>query len=210
MTLGDPPWPLPSGAPDIGLVVTFGLLALGWVVGSFPSAVVVGRIVGVDPLTEGEGNPGSANIWKLAGPRAGTAVFALDLAKVVGPGIVGLAVAGWWGAWAAGVGGVLGSMRPVVPSLRGGRGVNAGAGACLLLHPPAAVLGFLLAGGGFVATRRRVVAIAIGFATYPAAFAVLSVRSPETAWPLAGIGTLYLLVVARFASTARHRRDAGA
>jgi glycerol-3-phosphate acyltransferase PlsY len=200
------PWPLPAGPPDIGSAVALGLLAIGWLFGSFPSAVAVGRRVGVDPLREGEGNPGSANVWKLAGPRAGATVFALDVAKVVMPGILGYAVAGWWGAWSAAVGGVAGSMRPVPPGLRGGRGVNAGVGAFLVLHPPAAAAGLAVAGGAYAVTRSRVAAIGAGFVAYPVAVAALSVRSAETAWPLAGIGLLYLLLVGRFVATSSSTR----
>lgn len=194
------------GAPDLGLPLSLGLLALGWAVGSFPSAIVVGRLVGVDPRREGDRNPGSANVWRLAGPVAGIAVFLLDLAKVVAPGIVGWLLGGFWGAWCAAIGGVLGSMWPLVPGLAGGRGVNAGAGAAIVLHPPAAVVAIGSFAAAWLVTRRRVVAIAIGFVTYPAAAAILSVRSPDDAWGLAGIGVLYLLLVARYAATADRSR----
>jgi glycerol-3-phosphate acyltransferase PlsY len=213
---GGPLADLPSidlgvGPPDLGLPLSLGLLALGWVVGSFPSAIVVGRVAGVDPRRDGDRNPGSANVWKLAGPIAGSAVFLLDLAKVIGPGIVGWLVGGFWGAWCAAMGGVLGSMWPAVPGLPGGRGVNAGAGAAIVLQPPAA----LVAVGGFalawLVTRRRVVAIATGFVAYPAAAAVASVRTLDDAWHLAGIGALYLLLVIRYATTAgRSRLDTAA
>jgi len=127
-----PTFDLGFGAPDLGLPLSLALVALGWAAGSFPSAVVVGWLVGVDPRREGDRNPGSANVWKLAGPAAGIAVFGLDLAKVIAPGVAGWLVGGFWGAWCAAIGGVLGSMWPLVPGMPGGRGVNAGAGAAMV------------------------------------------------------------------------------
>lgn len=194
---------LPVGPPDLGLLTGVGLLAGGWLAGSFPSAVLVGRRVGIDVLREGEGNPGSANVWAVAGPVAGAAVFLLDIGKVAAPGLVGFAIGGWWGAWVAAMGAVGGAMRPVVPGWRGGRGVNAGVGAAIVLHPPAAAIGFAAAALVYAVSLRRPAAITAGFIAYPAAFALLSVRSPAAAWPLAGIGLLYLVLLARFAVTAR-------
>jgi glycerol-3-phosphate acyltransferase PlsY len=196
-----PGWTLPGGPPELGLALGLALLGLGWLCGSFPSAVIVGRLAGVEVLRAGDRNPGSANLWALAGPRAGSAAFCLDLAKVIAPGLAGWAVGGWWGAWVAAMGAVVGAIRPVVPGWRGGRGVNAGAGAAIVIGPPAA----LIAGGLFLLawliTRRRVAAITIAFATYPIAFAALVVRSEATAWPMAGVGLLYLLLAGRYAAT---------
>jgi glycerol-3-phosphate acyltransferase PlsY len=204
-----PAWALPGGPPELSPMLGLALGSLGWLCGSFPSAVVVGRLVGVDALREGDANPGSANIWALAGPRAGIVVFVLDLAKVIVPGLLGWAVAGWWGAWVAAMGAVLGAMRPVVPGWRGGRGVNAGAGAAIVLGPPAAVLAAALFAVAWLATRRRVAAVTTGFVAYPVAFAALVVRSEATLWPLAGIGSLYLLLAVRFAATAPRGSDPG-
>ncbi len=198
------------GMPDLGLPLSLGLLALGWIVGSFPSAVVIGRLFGVDPRHQGDRNPGSANVWKLAGPVAGMAVFTLDLAKVIAPGVVGWLVGGFWGAWCGAMGGVLGAMRPVIPGMPGGRGVNAGAGAALVLHPAAAAIAIALFAGAWLLTRRRIVAIAVGFTAYPLAALLLSVRSLADAWLLAGIGTLYLVLVARYVATAGRSRPGGA
>jgi glycerol-3-phosphate acyltransferase PlsY len=200
--------PPPGGDPlAVPPLVALALLALGWIAGSFPSAVVVGQAVGIDPRVEGERNPGSANVWRLAGPRAGVVVLLLDVAKALLPALVGWAAAGYWGAVTAGVGAVAGSIRPVVPGWRGGRGVGAAVGAAIGLNPPAAAVGLLAAGVGWLATRRVSRATAVGFVAYPIAWAVLFVRGPETLLALAGCGVLYLVTLAGWLAT-RDRRPA--
>jgi glycerol-3-phosphate acyltransferase PlsY len=198
--------PAPGGEPAaIPPLVALALLGLGWVAGSFPSAVLVGRAVGVDPRTAGVGNPGSANVWRLAGPRAGLAVLVLDGAKAILPALVGWAAAGYWGAVTAGVGAVAGSIRPVVPGWRGGRGVGAAAGAAIAINPAAAAVGLVTAGFAWLVTRRAAVATAVGFVAYPVGWAVLFVRDRASLLAMAGCGLLYLVALAGWLTT-RNRR----
>jgi glycerol-3-phosphate acyltransferase PlsY len=197
------PFAFPSGLPDLAATTAIALFLLGWVVGSFPSAVIVGRLVGVDALHGGEGNPGSANVWKLAGPGPGMAVLLLDLAKGIAPGLVGWAVAGYWGAVLGALGGVVGSVRPIVPGLRAGRGVAAAAGAALVIQPVAGLVAFVVAIVVAIATRRPATATAIGFAAYPIAWIVLGVRSIDTLVPMAGAGLVALVALARWVATRR-------
>lgn len=201
--------PVPGADPAaIPPLLALALVAIGWVSGSFPSAVIVGRAAGIDPRVEGERNPGSANVWRLAGPRAGLAVLLLDGAKALLPGLLGWAVAGYWGAVGAGVGAVAGSIRPVVPTWRGGRGVGAAVGAAIAMNPAAAAVGLAAAAVGWAVLRRASRAIAVGFAAYPIAWAVLDVRDPETLLALAGCGLLYLVTLAGWLAT-RDRGRAG-
>jgi acyl phosphate:glycerol-3-phosphate acyltransferase len=197
------PFAFPSGLPDLAATTAVALFLLGWVAGSFPAAVVVGRLVGIDVLHGGEGNPGSANVWKLAGPGPGIAVLLLDLSKGIVPGLIGWAVAGYWGAVIGALGGVVGAVRPIVPGLRGGRGVGAAAGAGLVIQPVAGLVAFAVAIAVAVATRRPATATAIGFAAYPIAWAVLGVRSVDTLVPLAGAGLIALVALARWLLTRR-------
>ena len=48
-----------------------GLLALSYLLGTFPTALIVARLAGHDPTSEGSGNPGASNVYRLAGAKAG-------------------------------------------------------------------------------------------------------------------------------------------
>jgi glycerol-3-phosphate acyltransferase PlsY len=208
MTLPPPVFALDIRPGEPTLPIAAGLLVLGYLLGSFPGSVLVGRLAGIDAAAQGERNPGSANVWKLAGPGPGIAALLLDLGRAVAPALVGMWVAGWWGAWVAGIGAVAGSLRPVLPRLRGGRGVAAGIGVALVLDPPAFAIALGVGALVYLAGRRRPLAIAAGIATYPGVFALLSVRTPESLVALGGVGALYLVLVAGFWLT-RRRAEAG-
>jgi glycerol-3-phosphate acyltransferase PlsY len=199
---------IPGGDPAaVSLGAALALFAVGWVSGSLPSAILVGRLMGVDPSREGEGNPGAANVWRLAGPWAGLTVLAMDAGKAFVPAALGWAVAGYWGAVAAAVGAVGGAIRPIVPAWRGGRGVAAAAGASIALNPAAAVFGLLAAGGGWVVGRRAGLATALGFIVYPVAWAILFIRDSSTLLALAGCGLLYTAALAGWLATRERGRD---
>ena len=71
-------------------------LVVGYLVGSIPVSAWVGRRAGVDVVNDGEANPGSANVWKLAGPGWGLLALAGDLAKGVLPVAIGIVQWSWW------------------------------------------------------------------------------------------------------------------
>ena len=57
-------------------------VALGsYLIGSFPSGYIVGRINGVDLRKEGSGNIGATNALRVLGKKWGYIVFAADIFK---------------------------------------------------------------------------------------------------------------------------------
>lgn len=190
------------GLPDLVVLVT--ALAAGYLAGSIPVSAWVGRRAGVDVVHDGEANPGSANVWKLAGPGWGLLALAGDLAKGVLPVAIGIAQWSWWAGWAAGLGALIGASWPLLGRLRGGRGVAVFAGVAFTLSPPAGILGVALTVGVLVVARLlgrngRVVAIAVGIGTFPFLFLAAEASLAR----LAALMTLYLVAVVRFATTRR-------
>jgi glycerol-3-phosphate acyltransferase PlsY len=122
------------GAMSEGYVVAL-LVPLAYLVGCLPSAALVTRRLGVDVTTEGSGNPGASNVYRLAGWRPAALVFALDFAKGAVPTAVGLYVNGHRGAYVLGIAALVGHMWPVTQRFRGGRGVATGAGMILVIYP---------------------------------------------------------------------------
>ena len=57
------------------------IVPVAWLLGTFPSALLVARAHGRDILHEGSGNPGASNVARLIGWRAGALVLTLDFAK---------------------------------------------------------------------------------------------------------------------------------
>jgi acyl phosphate:glycerol-3-phosphate acyltransferase len=120
--------------------VAFLLLPVAYLIGTFPSAILVARASGVDITASGSGNPGASNVSRTLGWKRGLIVFALDATK---------------GAIAAGIGwgfdsritgyvcvgaAALGHMYPITRRFKGGKGVATVGGAMFVLQPIVAAI----------------------------------------------------------------------
>jgi glycerol-3-phosphate acyltransferase PlsY len=122
-------------------VATALAVAAGYLLGSIPVAVLVGRRHRVDPREVGDRNPGYWNVKEQLGGRRAVPVFAGDVAKGAAAGVVGLALAtdGRWGIAYAAVGAAMvGHAWPVFAGFRGGRSILVFVGGMCVLSPIAA------------------------------------------------------------------------
>jgi len=115
------------------------LLIPAYLVGTFPTAILVGRREGRDPTQEGSGNPGASNAYRTMGRRAGALVLLGDLCKGAAAAGVGLATGNRAIAVGCGLAAVVGHVLPVGRGRRGGKGVATAAGMALVLVPLVAV-----------------------------------------------------------------------
>jgi glycerol-3-phosphate acyltransferase PlsY len=117
---------------------------LGYLFGSIPSAVWVGKIFhGIDVREHGSGNAGATNVIRVLGWKTGIPVIIIDVAK------------GWLAAYLpvlftlsekgsgqltglqiiTGLAAIIGHIYPVFAGFRGGKGVGSTFGVLLALHP---------------------------------------------------------------------------
>jgi len=122
---------------------------LGYLLGSFPTGVVVGRaFTGRDPRLHGSGHTGGLNVYRLGGLAPLLLTGVGDIAK--GALAVWLAGQEWDAPWAAPLAGgaaVAGHCWSVWLGFRGGMGIGASGGAMALVHPwtiPTAGLTFVI------------------------------------------------------------------
>jgi glycerol-3-phosphate acyltransferase PlsY len=130
------------------------IVAIAYLVGSIPSAYIVGRLVsGVDIRVSGEGNVGARNAYHVVGHGWGVAVCLLDAAKG-GAVAVALRDRPTWQLMLGGVAVIAGHGFPLWLGFVGGKGVATASGFGIALFLPAAVLGGASAGAVFAVTRR--------------------------------------------------------
>jgi len=115
------------------------LVPLAYLLGTFPTAHLVGRLVGHDPMNEGSCNPGATNMYRVAGRGAGALVLLGDLVKGLAPTLVALLLAGRPVAMGCAVAAVLGHIAPLTRRLRGGKGVATYGGVSLAMWSFAAL-----------------------------------------------------------------------
>jgi len=121
--------------------VVLGLAAvIGYLIGSVPVALGVGRAHGVDLRTVGDGNPGAWNAMEQLGGRAAAPVFIGDGLKGLAAGLAGLALAGLPGAYLGVGGAMVGHALPMFAGFRGGKSVMTFVGGAFVLAPPAALV----------------------------------------------------------------------
>ena len=166
--------------------VAAALIGLG--LGAIAFAPLVARRHGVDVRSVGDGNPGAWNALTALGPRRAWPVFAGDALKATVAGLAGLALAGWWGAYA----GVAGAMAG--HALRGGKSVMAFVGGGLVLAPPAWVAAIAVCVALSLA-RTFALGARVGVAVFPVvALAVLSAERVAAIGALmTAIGLLFLI-----------------
>jgi glycerol-3-phosphate acyltransferase PlsY len=146
-------------------VLLFTLLA--YLMGSFPTSYLVGRMRGIDLREHGSGNLGGTNAYRVMGASAGIPVVLVDVLK-------GFAPAYYFPLWDGtamqnlallyGLAAIAGHVWSVFVRFRGGKGVATGAGVLVALAPTAALIA-LLVWVGIVSLTRYVSVASIGAAT---------------------------------------------
>lgn len=132
----------------MGLEISL-LLIGGYLLGSIPSAVWIGRkFYGIDVREHGSHNAGATNVLRVLGRRAALPVFVIDAAK--GYGAVMLAhctdLTGdsfFFLKIALTAAAILGHIFPLFAGFKGGKGVATMTGCMLAIAPVPVLLGFV-------------------------------------------------------------------
>ena len=142
------------------------LVIPAYLLGTIPTAILVGRREGRDPTSEGSGNPGASNTFRTMGRRPGVIVLAGDVAKGAVAAGLGLATGNRAVGVACGLAAVVGHIFPMTRGFRGGKGVATGAGMAIVLLPAvtlALAVVWVVAVKVFRAASVGSVAVAVGF-----------------------------------------------
>ena len=138
-------------------MVTILLLALGYVLGSIPTGLLIARWQkGVDIRRHGSGNIGMTNVLRAVGKGAAALTLVGDLAKGLIPAL--LARAWLTSPWAIGLvalAAIAGHMYPLFAGFHGGKGVATTLGAFIPLLPGPLLLACVV-WAACVALRRQV------------------------------------------------------
>ena len=134
--------------------IVFGLIA--YILGSIPSAVWIGKkYYGVDVREQGSKNAGATNTFRVLGKKAGIIVLLMDVIKgvlaVSTPYFVNQFLNVNWTyeylihiQLIAALSAIIGHVFPLFANFKGGKGVATSLGVIVALHPPTALVCFIL------------------------------------------------------------------
>tara|TARA_Y100001968_G_scaffold220040_1_gene202836 strand:- start:490 stop:1065 length:576 start_codon:yes stop_codon:yes gene_type:complete len=169
---------------------------LGYLLGSFPSGYLAGRIAkGIDIRSLGSGSTGATNVLRHIGKRAAITVFLLDVFK----GVIAILLAKYFllnDSWqvAIGLSTLIGHIWPVWLNWRGGKAVATGLGIFLGLswQVGLATLGIFL----LMLIVFRIVSLASVSASLALPLIMfLSFKSSSISWPFFIISLLAMSLV---------------
>ncbi|WP_409227408.1 glycerol-3-phosphate 1-O-acyltransferase PlsY [Gudongella sp. SC589] len=110
---------------------------LSYLIGSFSSAYVVGRLFKkIDIRNHGSGNAGATNALRIMGKKLGVLTFLMDFAKGIIAVLIGLGLGGYSGGMSAALFAVLGHNWPIFFKFKGGKGIATTIAALAMLQFP--------------------------------------------------------------------------
>ena len=166
---------------------------LGYLLGSIPVSLLVGRAHGVNLYATADGNPGAWNALQQLGPRRAWPAFAGDALKGTAAGLIGYALAGVGGAYAAVAAAMIGHAFPLFARFRGGKSVMTFVGGGFVLSPLAAAVALAACVLTSLGTRSFAVGARVGVAGFP--LAQLALDPPRR---VLATGALMTLIGLRF------------
>jgi acyl phosphate:glycerol-3-phosphate acyltransferase len=146
-------------------------LILAYLTGAIPTSYIVGRVRGIDLRTQGSGNLGATNAFRVLGWRAATPVFIVDILKGFFPTF-------FFPVWdrvdmpnlalAYGAAAIVGHVFSIYVRFKGGKGVATSAGVLLALATTPlliaiAIWGALVFATGYVSLASIVAAAVLPF-----------------------------------------------
>ena len=189
---------------------------VGYLLGSIPFGLLIGRRAGVDVRQVGSGKTGATNVMRSVGLTQGLLVAVGDTAKgaaavliaqhiLASPAALGAAYANLapWAAAAAALAAVAGHNYPVYIGFKGGRGVATTGGIALALALTGTLIGFFFFLVPIVLTRYVSLGSIIGAAVLPFTYLIALKLGIENG--SGGLPTFLALVIAGIAIIASHR-----
>jgi len=171
---------------------------LAYLLAAIPVGVVLARLKGIDLRTVGSGNIGATNAARALGPRLGSVVLVLDVAKAGAPVYVAAQPFALGGVddtetvvALVAMASVLGHIFPVYLGFRGGKGVACALGVFLAIDWPIGLVALVMYVQGAVLTRTSAVGsltavtsatLATIVAQKPVAYQVLCVSVSLLIW----------------------------
>lgn len=117
----------------------FGLIAilLAYLVGSFPSALVIGKLFynGIDIREHGSGNLGGSNALRVLGKRGGLVVYILDILKGGVAVLIAVHLQSAIAPLIVALFALIGHIYPIFAGFKGGKAVATSAGVVLFYAP---------------------------------------------------------------------------
>lgn len=178
--------------------------AASYLLGSFPTGYVYGRLRGKDIRTLGSGNLGATNVLRNFGIAPGIAILLLDAGKGFAAVFFISRLSVWpnadWARVGCGLAAILGHTYTCFLGFRGGKGVATSLGVFLALAP-LATLGALLVFGAAVALTRFV---SVGSLSAAVGLPLLLLATGETGTQSA---ILWLAVLVSLVVIVKHRQN---
>lgn len=125
-----------------------------YLLGAFPTGLLISKLHGIDITAQGSGNVGATNVARVIGKRAGLLTLAGDILK----GYIGVMIAAFVSSSvafpaAAGAALVCGHCFSIPPFLRGGKGVATALGMIAALSGVSALITLAVFGVAFALSR---------------------------------------------------------
>ncbi|MFT5702277.1 MAG: glycerol-3-phosphate acyltransferase PlsY [Desulforhopalus sp.] len=122
---------------------------IGYLLGSIPFGLVIGKMVGSDVRKEGSQNIGATNVSRVLGKKLGFLTLVCDLLKAIVPMVLAAKILPESESKElivviTGVMAVVGHMFPLYLKFQGGKGVATGLGVFLYLSPAAIGISLLV------------------------------------------------------------------
>lgn len=133
----------------IDILKTFAAFALGYLLGSLNTSVIVGKIYGTDITGHGSKSAGLTNTLRVLGKSAAAYVLAGDILKGVIACLIGLRIGVYVHSGeardcvsllAAGAGAIIGHNWPVYFGFKGGKGMLTAAAVMFMVNWPMSLL----------------------------------------------------------------------
>jgi len=196
------------------LVWLSGIFGVAYMIGSFPTGYLAGRLLkGIDIREHGSGSTGATNVLRVLGKGPGAAVLIIDILKGASVVILtrwfsslpsigiphpdAISTASWlpWLAVAAGFGVLLGHSRSIWLGFSGGKSVASGLGVLAALHWPTAAIALSIFAIALATSRIVSLSSLVTAVTIPIATIALSRPLPMVLFVLAAAS--YIVVAHR-------------
>ena len=108
-------------------------ILLGYLIGSFPSALVIGKVFfdGIDIREHGSGNLGGTNALRTLGKKGGFAVYFIDFFKGAMAVLIAMQLSSEVHPLIVGIFALIGHIYPIFAGFRGGKAVASGSGVIM-------------------------------------------------------------------------------